>query len=476
MSRVTSIGNGVVFCAAQLQPRLVANEGVYEMRHRFNLCLLRVAGFWLPFFVFAFVLLLSSEAPAQMPPLLPSQAKDDSGAGYEPDTLQSLIDEALAHSPLITAARSHWEAQTRVPIQESTLPDPQITAQSFSVGNPIPGNDLQTNNFAYFGYGFSQDIPFPGKLRLRASVAEKEAESAGAAYQAEQRAVVEQVRETYINLFYLATALDLLRQTYGELERVAHITEAQYQVGMAQQQDVLKAQLETTAILNEMETTREQMEQGQADLKAILGREPDSRDILIAAVKPSSFNLEDAQLRQLALASSPLVKQAQALEAKNVESVKLAHEDYIPDFSVGYTYQKTGARFPDYYMATVGVKIPLYFWRKQTPALEQAALEKESSHAQTYATKLTVLSQVQNQWIAIQTSQRVIKIYRDGLIPQAEATLKSALATYRVGKVDFQTLLSAEIDLLRLKQQYYRTVADHEIAIAKIRQIIGNVP
>jgi cobalt-zinc-cadmium efflux system outer membrane protein len=70
---------------------------------------------------------------------------------------------------------------------------------------------------------------------------------------------------------------------------------------------------------------------------------------------------------------------------------------------------------------------------------------------------------------------RVIRIYNDGLIPQAQATLKSAVATYRVGKADFQTLLSAEVDVLRLKQQYYRAVADHEIAVAKIQQITGKV-
>jgi outer membrane protein TolC len=446
------------------------------MRHWPDWRLLRVAGIWGTFLIFSFVVGSSSKLSAEVPPPSSLSPKtDDFNAGDETDAIQSLIDEALTHSPLIAAARRHWEADTRMPIQEGTLPDPQITFQNMAVGNPILGNNLQSNNFAYFGYGFSQEIPFPGKLRLRASVADKEAESARAAYQTQQRAVVEQVRETYFNLFYLIRTLDLLRQTSGELRRVEHITEAQYQVGMGQQQDVLKAQLETTALLNELETTREQIEQGQADLKAIVGREPDSRDILIETVKPSSFSLEDVQIRQLALANSPLLKQAQALEAKSAESVKLAHEDYIPDFSVDYMYQKTGASFPDYYMATLGIKIPLYFWRKQTPALEQAALEKESAQAQTYATKLSVLSQTQNQWIAIQTSQRVIKIYRDGLIPQAEATLKSALATYRVGKVDFQTLLSAEIELLRLRQQYYRMVADHEIAIAKIRQIIGNV-
>jgi cobalt-zinc-cadmium efflux system outer membrane protein len=427
-------------------------------------------------FAFGFVAFPPSQASAQVPTSLqPGPTGDSNAGGSGSGVLPSLVEEALAHSPLIVAARQHWEADARMPIQESTLPDPQLTFQSFSVGNPIPGNDLQTNNFAYFGYGASQDIPFPTKLRLKASVAEKEAESAREAYQAQERAVIEQVRETYFNLFYLTNSLGLLQQTYGEFGRVAHITEAQYQVGMAQQQDVLKAQLEMTSILNEEQTTREDFQRGQADLKAILGREQDSRNIQASEVKPSTFNLDAHQLRDLALTASPVLKQAQALEAKTEESLKLAREDYIPDFSIGYMYQKTGRRFPDYYMATLGVKVPIYFWRRQIPAVEQAALEKDSSHAQTYATKLSVTAQVQNQWIAIRTMDRVIKTYSDGLIPQAQATLKSARTTYRVGKVDFQTLLSAEIDVLRLRQQYYRAVADHEIAIAKIQQIIGNV-
>ncbi|MBF6570777.1 MAG: TolC family protein [Candidatus Binataceae bacterium] len=444
------------------------------MKHKPKRRLLWVAGIWVPFFVLA-PIVLPSKASAQAPAPLQSQPTRDSGAaGSASETLQSLIDEALAHSPLIIAARRHWEAETRVPIQEATLPDPQIGFQSFSVGNPIPGNDLQTNNFAYFGYGASQDIPFPTKLRLKASIAEKEAESARAAYEAQVRTVVEQVRETYFNLFYLINSLSVLQQTYDEFQRVAHITEAQYQVGMARQQDVLKAQLEMTSIVNEEQTTREEFDQGQSDLKAIIGREQDSLNVRVSEIKPSAFTLDDRQLRNLALTASPVLKQAQALEAKSEQSLKLAREGYIPDFSIGYTYEKTGARFPDYYMATLGIKIPLYWWRKQTPAVEQAALEKDSSHAQTYAARLSVMSQVQNQWIAIQTTDRVIRIYSDGLIPQAEATLKSALATYRVGKVDFQTLLSAEIDVLSLRQQYYRAIADHEIAVAKIRQIVGD--
>ncbi len=444
------------------------------MRYRLGYKFLAAAIIWVALSAFTFVVSPAAMASHEtgLSPISPTPA--DSNADESP-SLGKLIDEALRQSPLIIAARSNWKADMRMPIQQATLPDPQITFQNLAVGNPIPGNQLQTNNFAYFGYGFSQEIPFPAKLRLQASVAEKEAESAREALEAQQRAVVEQVRETYFNLFYLMKSLNLLRQTYDEFRRVVYITGAQYQVGMAQQQDVLKAQLEMTSILNEEQTTRQELEQDQADLKEILGREQDSPSIQISDVKPTILNLDDRQLRKRALSASPVLKQAEILEQKSEQSLKLARQDYLPDFSISYMYQKTGARFPDYYMATVGLKVPLYFWRKQTPAIEQAALERDSSRAQTYAAKLSATSQVQNQWIAIQTMDRVLKIYSDGLIPQAQATLKSAVATYRVGKVDFQTLLSAEIDVLRLKQQYYHAVADHEIAIAKIQQIIGNL-
>jgi outer membrane protein TolC len=87
-----------------------------------------------------------------------------------------------------------------------------------------------------------------------------------------------------------------------------------------------------------------------------------------------------------------------------------------------------------------------------------------------------VLSDLQNQAIAQRISGRILKLYSEGLVPQAEETLTSATAAYRVGKVDFQTLLSAVIDLLRLRQEYYRTMADHEIAVAKIHEIIGDQP
>jgi outer membrane protein TolC len=389
-------------------------------------------------------------------------------------SLQDLTNEALQRSPMLVSARKHWEALTKVPRQVSTLPDPQIGLQHFTVGSPQPFSGYETSDFYYTGFGFSQDIPGPGKLGLRAEQARREAEGAQHAFEVQQRQVVEQVRETYFNLFYLEKTLDVLLETQGDLQSIERNVEAQYHVGMVQQQDVLKAQVTLTQFLDEIEMHHQSVDQSQATLKALIGREQDSPTIAIADITSTEFSLDDRRLRQLGLSNSPTLKQAHAMEEASQTALKLAKRDYIPDFTVGYTYEKTGVKFKDYYMLTFGAKVPLYFWRKQTPAVEQSTLESESVRADASSKRLSVMADLQNRAIALRTTQRVLKLYRDGLVPQAEATRSSALAAYRVNKVDFQTLLSAVMDVLRMKQEYYRTLADHEIAVAKIREIIGD--
>ena len=392
----------------------------------------------------------------------------------EPIAIDALVAEAMRSNPEITAARSHWQGTTKVPQQVATLDDPQIYVQEFTVGSPAPASGYETSDFYYTGFGFSQDIPGPGKLKLRAQRAQKDAEYAHANLESVERRVEEKVRETGLNLFYLTRVRDLLERTRADLQTVAQGAEQQYRTGMAQQQDVLKAQLATTTTMKDSEMNRGDLAAAEASLKALLGREQDAPDITIADVSPTSFNLAETQLGDAAEAGSADLKMARAMLAGSKDALDLARHDYWPDFSLGYQYDKTGPGFRDYYMLTVGAKIPLYFWRKQTPAVQQAAEEKQSAESQLRATRLSAVSDLRSAAVEARSQEHIITLYHDGLIPQAEATLSSATAAYRTGKVDFQTLLSAVIDLLNLREGYYRAIADHEIAVARVKQIIGD--
>jgi cobalt-zinc-cadmium efflux system outer membrane protein len=405
---------------------------------------------------------------------LAARAQDDATGRSGSERLRALVDEALLRSPVVLAARSHWQAQMKVPIQAATLPDPQVSLQHFTVGSPQPFSGYESSDFYYTGFGVSQDIPGPGKLRLQKSEAESDAEYAKHRYEAAERDVEEKVKEIYFELFYHAKTLSILDRNQDELKQIQQIAEARYRVGQGLQQDVIKAQLQTTEILKEHAMHHLEEDQQQLELKRLLGRDPDSRNIEIGDIEMTRLELDSSQLAQLTGRGSPDLAADRAMEARSGEALKLAHQGYWPDFTVGYSYEKTGPGFRDYYMLNLGAKIPLYFWRKQTPAIEQAALEAESAREQTQATQLQVSSNAETSLIAMRTAERILSIYRDGLIPQAETSRASAMAAYRVGKVDFQTLLSSVLDLQNLRQEYYRSLADHEIAIAKIQQVVGD--
>jgi len=416
-------------------------------------------------------MLLSAATASAEPP--PAAAPRSDTANHE---LDALVAEAMAHSPLIAAARARSAAAGKVPSQAGTLPDPQVTMQEFTVGGPKPLEGYETSDFYYTGIGAEQDIPGPGKLRLAATAAGHDADAARHRYLARQREVAARVRESGFKLFYTAKTIALLEHKRADLLRIGAVAEAQYRLGMGRQQDVLKAQFQATAMLKDIADARGDYATQQAALKALLGRDLDSRDIWIGEIAPTTVALPAGQLGAAAANGSEELKAAQSMEAKDAASLALARRGYWPDFSVGYMYQKTGPGQRDYFMLTLGAKVPLYFWRKQTPAIEQAAAEREAALGDLRATRLEAEADAESRMLAMRTAERTMSIYRDGLIVQAEAAETSALNDYRAGKIDFTTLLDAALDVLTARQGYWRALADHEIAAARLRQIIGDQP
>ena len=215
-------------------------------------------------------------------------------------------------------------------------------------------------------------------------------------------------------------------------------------------------------------------------MKATLGRDPDSPDIEVGDIAPSNPDLDSSALQQLPLEKlpierSPELKMAEAMEAGSADALKLARANYYPDLSVGYAYQKTGPGLRDYYMLSLGAKIPLYFWRKQTPAVEQAALERESA-SETPARELEVDAAANS----IATGSRFHdpgardeRSIATDCCRRRRATLRIRAHGIPGRQVDFQTLLSAVIDQLNMNEAYYRALTDREIAIARIEQMIG---
>ena len=152
----------------------------------------------------------------------------------KPTPLATLLSEAESNNSTLAAANDAWKASTHVAGQVSTLPDPQFTFQSFSVGSPKPGAGFSNSNFAYLGFGASQALPYPGKLRLKAEVASRKADTAEAQLGVVRADVAEHVKLLYLRLAYLQQTLGILDHADGVLGPLVKNALSHYSLGEGQ--------------------------------------------------------------------------------------------------------------------------------------------------------------------------------------------------------------------------------------------------
>ena len=385
--------------------------------------------------------------------------------------LRNLVEEAETANPEFLAAEHGWKAAIEAAKGAAALPDTQVSVQSFSVGSPRPFAGFSNSSFAYIGLGASQEIPYPGKRKLRSVVAQRESDSRSHQSESVRRQVIEDLKSAYFQLAYLQQTLAVLEQNDRLLGDMEQIAESHYRVGQGSQQDVLKSQLQHTRILQEITMHHRDAGQLQARLKQLLGRSQDSPDIVTEPLRLHPLSKASSELLQQVQEQNPWVQSRAAMVNKAEAEVDLAKKGFRPDFTVQYMFERTGSSFPAYYMGNVSINLSNR--GRKRAELSQAREEREQANQELVAETQRQTAEVQSQYVLAQTSEEQLKIYKEGLIPQSDSTFHSALAAYQLNKQDFGSLLAAFLDFLKLDLDYQRELAIHESALARLESYLN---
>lgn len=387
----------------------------------------------------------------------------------EPLGPRELVSELLQRNPEIQAARSRFEAATKRPSQAGTLPEPTATYSNFGVGHPF--SRLNGSDFAYHGFSVSQEFPFPGKLALASEEAKREADSEQQKYQAVILDLSSRLKVAYYEWLTVNKDIELTRKQSDLLSRFEEIARNRYRVGKGLQQDVLKAQLEVSSLEQQLAMLDEKRQRAEAEIASLLAQ-PSVILRAPADIQPTSFSMSLGELMK-ATADSPRIRAEQKLVDARAVGINRSLKDFRPDFGASFQWMRTGTNFPDYYMATVEVKIPLYYARKQRYALEESYARMNEAKQNYRAAQQQAVYGVKDQYLTIQSSERILNLYKTTLLPQAQLTVDSSASAYEVGNTDFLTLISNLTNLISLERQYYDELARHEEAIARLEPVVG---
>ena len=386
-------------------------------------------------------------------------------------SLTALVQEAMERSPEIQAARRAIQAKrARVP-QAGAWPDPKLSVSY--AGHVVPPFTVMPGDPSSARQVMAeQEIPYPGKTRLRTEIASRDADAEALAYEGVWRRIVAEVKQAYFDLWFTDRSLSTLRKDRELLEKFEKIAEIRYSVGKAAQQDVLKAQVELTRLV-ERQTVLEQARQTfQAQLNGLRNFPVDAPLGTPEELEASNVRASLDELQAAAQSNYPILKQQQALVAENRYAVDLAKKEVRPDFSVGYTYMQRD-RLPDMYGITFSTALPVFRHRKQDMAIAEAAANLESSR-QKEANELTMLRyRVKREFLEVQAAEQLLKLYSQGIVPQSSLALESSISSYETGAVDFLNVLGNFTTLLEYELSAKQQTADHEKALARLEELTG---
>lgn len=418
------------------------------------------------------------------PPGVTPAAHAQPGLRTEPELegahpVEFYVQAALARNPEIRARERTVAAQRAQVPQVTALPDPMVSDTFW----PIIGNAPQTASGRIENtLMVSQQYPWFGKLSLRGEVAAREADIALAQLGETQLRVVEEVRNSYYEIYFNLQALRITQQSEEFLRRYLRLAQRRYEVGQVSYQDVLLAQVELGRVNEQLIQYRQQLRQSQADLARLLSASPESDLLAQDAPALPPVPAQTEQLFQAALAYRPELQGRLQAILRDQQRVELARLDYYPDVTLGFSWDlmttnRALAPFADgkdNYGFNVGFNLPIRF-RRLGAGVDEARQRAGESARMYDATRDEIFRMIRRLAVQAQALEQQIEVYRKEILKRAEDALDVSLREYGAasGKVDALQVLDNYNQVLRFRVQLARLEAMLGQALASLERAVG---
>lgn len=386
-----------------------------------------------------------------------------------------LLAHARDQNPELVAMRLEAEAAAQRVQPAGALPDPMVRAELENINNY--GNDARPSVLPWkvgeTKYTLLQSFPAWGKRGLKRDVAAADVQQASARADATWTELAAKIKTGYAQYYLVAGTERLTREVLDLMARLEQVAQARYAGGLVAQQDAIRAQIEQTALRSELIAVDSEKRQVRARLNALLAREGSAplADPLALRPLPAVSALDAQALADRARASSPLLL-AEAARLRGAQSSReLALRNRYPDIAVGLSPTQMGSRITTWGVM-VELNIPLQQEVRRSQEREADAMVG-AARARSQALGNQLLGELGQNLAGIDAARRSEALIVSQLLPQSELSLRSAVAGYESGKVDFATLLEAQRQIRKARQDQLKMQVEAQMRLAEIERIVG---
>jgi cobalt-zinc-cadmium efflux system outer membrane protein len=373
-----------------------------------------------------------------------------------PPALAVLVAEGLANNQQLQSQRSKIEALRREIPAAGALDDPQLGVALLNL--PVDTWRFNQEPMTQKQVRIAQKLPWFGKLDLKTQQAVLTAKIAEARWQGQRLALSRQIVTAYFNLALAVRGDQINAQLMDLVNQLLQSSESRYASGMGLQQDVLQAQVELSRLIDEQNDLADRRRTQNRKLNELLNRPAFGAVTPVMTMPVPPMDLDIQQLENVALSRNPEIMARGLAVERAALGEDLARKAFYPDFNVSLAYgiredDRLGAERPDFFSAGVNLNIPLYQSHKQQPLLEAAAKSRQAAAEALRNLQLSLPHQIETVNSGIERLQASYMLYTSTLLLQAKQWADSAQSAYEVGKLEFNSLINAQMQVLRLQLQ-----------------------
>src|SRR3989338_6021615 len=287
-------------------------------------------------------------------------------------SLNDLIQEAVSKNPVLLSLGYQITAQSARSEWIKVKPDPMFTNSTNTDKYPFRYQSLGEDPMNQVQFALGQEFPFPGKLKLKGKIEFSELERIKQNYNLAKVEIISRLKKAYYDLFLTTKSLEITKDVKTLLETLSNTVKAKYEVGNGNQQDLLKAHLEVSKLLEQVEILKKDRESFIAEINSIVVR-PQGTDIeSLEEISKQEIDYSQYELEELAKEEYPLLLSLRKEIEKNQHGVNLAKKEYFPNYSVEGGYGLRTGLFEPMYTVQLMTSVPLYFYSKQRKQVEEA--------------------------------------------------------------------------------------------------------
>jgi len=389
-------------------------------------------------------------------------------------SVESFLAVAKEQNPEFSSMRQEAQAASERIAPAGALPDPKFRVELMDITKMgeqdptiLPGNVGSTR------YTFMQDIPWMGKRDLKRDIAALEADAAKGRAQGTWSELASRIKTNFAQFYYLHQSERLTQEILDLMKRLEQVAQARYASGLVPQQDVVRAQVEQSNMRNELIALKNEQRMAQARLNTLIARPANAPVEFPQSLRPlpAASQMEFSMLESRVREHNPLIF-AQNSQLKAAQSAReLVYKNRYPDLTVGITPVQYGNAIKEWSLM-VELNIPLQQSSRRSQEREaEAMLSAAETRKQVVANQ--VLSELAENLSALDAARQTEVTTSASLLPLAELSSKSAMASYETGKVDFATLLDAQKQIRQAKQIQIKAQVEAQLRLAEIEKLLG---